>query len=182
MFRFVLFIIVIFVSFGYKNILNFEKILWQADRKLTWQDFKGKVEKDTISDLTVARVCVKIDITYINDSENGIPKFKVESFMIPKLSWTIIDDAYNLEHEQLHFDLTEIYARKTRRAFDSLSKKKVKAYELYHKTFNNYYEQLMKAHKKYDSEVYFNVKRQNLWKNKIRNELKKMDSYKLLED
>jgi hypothetical protein len=59
--------------------------------------------------------------------ENGMPNFLVTNSFIRNQAWTKdTTSAGTLQHEQLHFDIAEIYARKIRKAVDSLRRKNVK--------------------------------------------------------
>ena len=92
-------------------------------------------------------------------------------------SWTKTNDKIALQHEQLHFDIAEVYARKIRKAFDSLNIKKCKTEYIY----NGIYIRLGKAceeyQDKYDSEVYFDSIQQKKWGSKVTLELERLKKY-----
>ncbi len=92
-----------------------EKIPWNEDRKLTWADFKGVPNGP--SDY-VASTNSGVSFSYSYREPNGIGeiKFTVLSNFYPELSWyrpSKVSD-YILTHEQMHFDISEIHARKLR--------------------------------------------------------------------
>ena len=88
-----------------------EVIVWQKNRKLTWDDYQGKRQKRFAAASTVYSMYRNVSKT---PSGNIIAS--VKAFFYPKDSWKSnwIDDAL-LAHEQKHFDIVELYARKLRK-------------------------------------------------------------------
>lgn len=161
---------------------NFEdenKILWSATKKLTWDDFKGIA--DTTDAFTGAMTYseIKIDESHL---ENKIPVYKIGCYFIKNKSWRITNDAYSLSHEQLHFDIAELFARKMRKAYDSLNKKRIVNVEPYENIFNLYGNRLEKYQNLYDNEVYFNEKKQAYWGNKIASDLVKYKKWEYIKN
>ncbi|MDO6392067.1 DUF922 domain-containing protein [Pontibacter sp. BT731] len=98
-------------------------ITWSKSRKLTWQDFKGKVEKETTytvinlkkqGEADAARSRIAISLSY--GCENGKADHEVYTEFEQSNSWTIpeLQSPEVLAHEQLHFDIAELHARKLR--------------------------------------------------------------------
>lgn len=114
-----------------------ERIAWQDDRPLKWSDFKGT--PDYLMDF-VATTNSGMSHSYIIDGNGLLIKSSstVYAHFYPTFSWYKQADttATILRHEQNHFDITELYARKLRKRiqeyhFTSNSKNEVKAlYEL----------------------------------------------------
>jgi uncharacterized protein DUF922 len=98
---------------------NEEKIFWQKNRRLTWDDYKGKPQHRPAEASTVYSM---YRVIYVDADKNIMAS--VKAVFYPKDSWKghYIDDAL-LAHEQRHFDIVELYARKLRK---QLSKIKVK--------------------------------------------------------
>lgn len=90
-------------------------IEWHPDRKLTWKDFQGKPFKTSWAAATTAS---GISYEYNGIERNGEYDldFKVTTYFYPDKSWyhPKLCDAVVLNHEQLHFDISEIFARKFR--------------------------------------------------------------------
>jgi hypothetical protein len=82
-------------------------ISWNAKQPLTWNDYLGS--PDPTSD-AAASTNTKISIDF-NMSSTGFT-YKVKSFFSKQKSWAIHKSAYILSHEQGHFDIAEIFARK----------------------------------------------------------------------
>ncbi len=155
---------------------------WNEAKKLTWKDFQSSPDPNSEA---VALTASGITFGYSlkTTSSNHIVDFSVsvESHFYPKKSWYLRDRANNyiLAHEQLHFDITELYARKFR---EQLTKVKVNQnlkseLKALHKTINK---SLNETQKKYDAQSNhsINVEVQKQWELLIHSELKKLDQYK----
>ncbi len=93
-----------------------ERIEWHADQKIAWDMFKA-VPNTTNG--YAATSSTGISQTYEINSNGYInkPSIRVKAHFYPKYSWYNAKDtsAYLLAHEQAHFDITEIHARKLRK-------------------------------------------------------------------
>lgn len=81
-----------------------------------WDDFKGKKpHKSKFAAATASFIHYKLD-RYSEDSID----IKVYCLFIAKKSWKKSKNPtpYLLKHEQLHFDITELYTRKLRQSFN----------------------------------------------------------------
>ncbi|HKC68371.1 MAG TPA: DUF922 domain-containing protein [Bacteroidia bacterium] len=109
------FIILLLVSFGNTAFMpdgeKEEVIVWQKNRKLTWDDYQGKRQKRFAAASTVYSM-----YRHISKTPSGDIIATVKAYFYPKDSWksSWIDDAL-LAHEQKHFDIVELYARKLRK-------------------------------------------------------------------
>jgi predicted secreted Zn-dependent protease len=90
---------------------NEELVKWNASKKLTWADYKSK--PDPTSD-AAASTTTYLKVEY-NISSTKFD-FKIESFFSKTRSWGLHKTAYILSHEQGHFDIAEVYARKLYKA------------------------------------------------------------------
>jgi predicted secreted Zn-dependent protease len=149
-------------------------IQWSADRKLTWQDFKAPPDKNsTNAALTSSRI--NIDFGYNN---SGL-KYNIKCRFDQNLSWGRIKNDYILAHEQGHFDIAEIHARKLH--------KSLKAYKFNMRTVgkdvNEIYGAVMKEHhayqSQYDNETDYsrNTEKQGQWRDKIDQELNSLQEF-----
>ncbi len=98
-----------------------EKILWKQDRKLTWKDFKAP---STTHYEFVAVTSSGIWFNYSYAEHNGkiTYDYSVQSYFYPQKSWYNPKEAtpYILQHEQTHFDISELHARKLRKLISQL--------------------------------------------------------------
>ena len=145
---------------------------WSLERRLTWNDFQGSVPANAPN---AALTSSTIGFNY-GYSETGFT-YSITCSFDKKLSWGRIKNAYILGHEQGHFDIAELYARKFNKALAN--------YKVNHRTLksdvNNLYMSLMQEHSRtqnqYDDETDFsrNPDEQLRWLKKID---KMLDDYK----
>jgi hypothetical protein len=84
-----------------------ELIDWKGAKKLTWTDYKGQPQAGTDA---AAATTTYLGIEYLID-EKGFT-FKIQCRFSKTKSWGKSKTDYILEHEQGHFDIAEIFARK----------------------------------------------------------------------
>src|SRR5262245_30641208 len=88
-----------------------DTIQWRSDYKLKWEDFLGKV--DSLSTYgAVSNVLIKFSF-HNNDKDFT---YKIYCAFNKRTSWVRIPTCDGLIHEQGHFDIGEIFARKLRQA------------------------------------------------------------------
>ncbi|EID73678.1 hypothetical protein W5A_10195 [Imtechella halotolerans K1] len=99
-----------------------EVIKWDRNRLLTWKDFQGKPQKDSDVAATTASG-VFYSIKYGTKGSEVRVVVDVYAYFSPRQSWYHKDmaDDHLLSHEQLHFDITELYARKLRKKIATYS-------------------------------------------------------------
>ena len=97
-----------------------EKISWNAEKSLSWSDFKASPKKHLPYK---ANTNSGISFSWnSSESSSGIElNYEVGSNFYPNRSWVkeIEEVDYLLAHEQLHFDITELHARKLRKSLES---------------------------------------------------------------
>jgi hypothetical protein len=84
-----------------------ELISWTEGRKLTWADYKGNPKSGTDA---VASTATYLGIEY-NFNSKGFG-YKITCNFSKTRSWGLHKTEYILAHEQGHFDIAEIFARK----------------------------------------------------------------------
>src|SRR5688500_18228085 len=92
------------------HALSAQPDLMEWGKPLRYEDFLAKPdEKDTAA----ARIDVSIELGYIPDKK-GLMKYQTKAFMDRSSSWMKLQHRkkYVLEHEQGHFDLAAIIAKK----------------------------------------------------------------------
>jgi len=154
-----------------------EKIIW-GQREIQWDDFKGVPPKDHNS-FTGAITSTIISTEY-GGFPGSIPTTKVQCYFIKNKSWTLLKDSYSLAHERLHFDISEVFARKIRKAFDSLRVNEITELAEYEQIVEIYDKKQKAFNREYDTQVYSNKEKQELWSEKIKSELKALGEYKCL--
>ena len=92
-----------------KKIVNNdnEMIPWRTQRKLTWDDFLSEPQKQGDA---VASTSTSLGISY--QVKNSELTYSITCNFAKKKSWGLLKTEYILAHEQAHFDITELHARK----------------------------------------------------------------------
>lgn len=156
-------------------------ISWRDNYRLTWHDFKAKPKHSVNAVATTAS-----GITFgfsVRESDKHVISFttEVNAHFYPEQSWYKPERAnkHVLGHEQLHFDITELYARKFRKRISLLKTTNDVTSRLraIHKIIN---EELAAYQNKYDTETDFsrNIPVQQQWEAFIKTELKTLDHFK----
>lgn len=99
-----------------------EAYLWDSKTRLTWDDFKGVVPPDSAPAATTASgISYKYSANLLHHEVQL--DFEVNAFFYPNESWYKPDVCNNLilSHEQLHFDISELFARKMRKRLNETS-------------------------------------------------------------
>ncbi|NMH89383.1 DUF922 domain-containing protein [Flavivirga algicola] len=157
---------------------------WNASYKLSWSDFKDTPDKSTSA---VAITASGITFGFsVRTSDNCVVSFTSEVYahFYPEKSWYKKEqaDIHVLGHEQLHFDITELHARKFRQRISQVKVSNSVRNEL--KTLHNIInKELSQMQSRYDSETNYsrNVEAQAKWDIYIANELKKLSKYKSVD-
>ncbi len=99
--------LVSFFSFE-KTFSPSDRIRWEPSRKLTFSDFKGDVPSVTPWAATTSSEIY----FYYESVNNKLTKVVVYASFNQEKSWMKKHLPVVLAHEQLHFDITEVFARK----------------------------------------------------------------------
>lgn len=143
---------------GYSQELG-EGVPWREDFRLQWDDFKGKAPTGAAPAATTAS---GISYSYSANllHHEVFLDHQVTAYFYPNESWyrPELCDGNTLAHEQLHFDISELFARKMRNRLDRTSfSDDVKA-EV-RKIYNDILEELRDFQAQYDRETDFSRNR-----------------------
>lgn len=172
-----IFIILIAIQFSFAQE---DKMFWKEGRKLTWNDFKEKAPSFHSS---AAITASGLSYGFSADINRGnvVVNYEIKAYFLTNESWVkprFKNDEYLLEHEQLHFDITELYVRKFRKKLKGVHFTKDVENQI-----NAIYKPIAKARiemqKRYDAETDHsrNRTKQYQWKIKIATELKKLQEF-----
>lgn len=89
---------------------------WQPERRLVWDDFLCTPQKQGDA---VASTSTSLGISY--QVKNGKLAYAITCHFSKKKSWGLLKTDYILAHEQAHFDITELHARKLYQALHNYS-------------------------------------------------------------
>ena len=181
----------IFFLIGFISLMSFsfvkdDFILWQENKKLKIQDFKAD-NKDTVKvnqqQFLGAISAIRIEYSSFQRNKNSVPDFSIKTYFDPNESWMLLKNDYVLQHEQIHFDLTELYARKMRKSVESLRQKNVTNISIYRKKIQRWNAMKEKASNQFDADnqdYYIKIgqkilfqknPKQEAWKKKVDREL-----------
>ena len=188
----------IFFLIGFISLMSFsfvkdDFILWQENKKLKIQDFKAD-NKDTIKvnrqQFLGAISAIRIEYSSFQRNKNSVPDFSIKTYFDPNESWMLLKNDYVLQHEQIHFDLTELYARKMRKSVESLRQKNVTNISIYRKKIQHWNVMKEKASNQFDADnqdYYIKIgqkilfqknPKQEAWKKKVDRELFQYNLFK----
>lgn len=92
-----------------------DEIKWVPGKRLAWEDFKGSPDKASDKD-----ALTESGITFSWTCDNRGFKAMAYAMFVPSKSWVKSPTPRLLRHEQTHFDITEIHARKIRKYFGEM--------------------------------------------------------------
>lgn len=151
-----------------------ELIKWSGTNRLTWADYKARPDRN--SDAAASTTTYLIVSYNISNSDFS---FKIESKFSKSRSWGLHKTVYILSHEQGHFDISEIFARKFY--------KKLKEYRFNKRTYQQDLKRIYQAildekeemQNEYDRETNhsINKEKQEEWLKKIANLLREYKDY-----
>lgn len=133
-------IVLLFCSFSCNQINN--KLLWYSSLKLSWRHFKGNPEANNYT----AYIACSIEYKKLADN-----KFAIYAYMNKNLSWHKWKAYQCLPHEQYHFNIAELYARKLRKYI--IENKFVFESTEFMRAYNEHLYELKTAQQKYDNET-----------------------------
>lgn len=149
---------------------NNDVIYWSPNYKLNWDDFAGnpRFDYESISALTSS------GIIHYKGCKDGEITFKVQAYFEKNESW-VKEEArtdHHLTHEQIHFDITELAARRLRK---SLKKRKFKCgeeeeFEIFVSTFIENWRVEQKTYD-FESQHSLDKEQQKEWFYKVQMEL-----------
>ncbi|MGB1451395.1 MAG: hypothetical protein ACPG7E_06770 [Marinirhabdus sp.] len=157
-----------------------EKIGWKEKPKLQWSDFKGTPPAGT-GFVASTSSGISFSFSYKSGPNGTELNYEVYANFYPYRSWVVAgnDTGYILRHEQAHFDITEIFARKFRKKlaatnFTGPAKSKIET------MYREMEEERVYFQKLFDSETdHSRIPEQEiLWERKIATMLKQLDAWK----
>lgn len=149
-------------------------IPWMQDRRLGWDDFLGEPQRNSEA---VASTSTSLGVSY-RIEENQLVYTITCDFSKLK-SWGLLRTDYILAHEQGHFDITELYARRLHEALQQYSFNR----RTYKQDINAIYQKVVREKEEmqhaYDEESDHSRKRklQYEWERKIEQLLKDTEAF-----
>ena len=155
-----------------KKLRN-DTIVWRADSLLNKDDFKSR-SKGSALGFTASGI-------FLYPSENaGVLVFYVEAIFVKSKSYITKYSDYVLKHEQLHFDVCELYARKLRQKINEIDFKKVKnVQQVIQNAYAKINTEFGREQEKYDKDTEhgLNAAKQQVWADDIQKRIKELDAF-----
>ena len=159
----------------YSNEQN--EVEWDKERKLIWEDFKGTPPSISETNAAASTRC-GFDVSAESNDNKELIAVTIKNIFYCDKSWVRPDKRNRsdlLEHEQAHFDLCEVYARRLRRrVLDSNQKLDID------KAIYEVFDAFKQRQKLYDKETNHsrNKEKQVEWLITIADELLELSSFK----
>lgn len=111
-------------SFSQSDSLKIESdevIYWSENNLLKYIDFQARQDSSYNVDGLLANATAATEIRFsVFTNDDGNTCFKVMNVFLRNKSWMVKKTPYVLQHEQLHFDISEVYARRIRKRLSQL--------------------------------------------------------------
>lgn len=158
------------------------KITWNEEARLTWDDFQGVPLEET-----PFHANTNTGLSYSwglkGTSQSMELEYHVETFFYPELSWVQSDSKNDhlLKHEQLHFDISELHARKLRKLLANVDASKLNkdSKEYLNKLYQKVDKERSAMQNTFDKESdhSLNVEAELRWQQFVKQELDKFQAY-----
>ena len=156
-----------------------KKIKWSDDRPLTWEDFQAEPDA-TNSYSANTNSGISYGWNYSTASGEPILDHEVFTNFYPERSWVkdIENEEYLLAHEQLHFDISELHARKLRKVLDEYEIGRSIRQDL-KRLYNRIEAERDSMQNKFDKETsHSEIREEEMrWRGFVQQELKKLEKY-----
>jgi Bacterial protein of unknown function (DUF922) len=165
-----IFLLLPFIGFAQTD--SEELLRWNANKRLSWSDYKAVPNPDSDAAASTSTI---LSIEYKMSSSNF--GYSIKSYFSKTRSWGLHKTAYILSHEQGHFDIAEIFARKLHKEMSKyVFNKKTYQKEL-KKIYEDISEEKDKMQNEYDKETNhsINKEKQAAWLKKIETLLKEYE-------
>lgn len=155
-------------------------ICYHKKVKLSWNDFQGQVDS-SLSTYSLANAVSKISILVKKTYSGDTLKFNVLNRFDKSVSWVLEPkdtSSQLLRHEQLHFDISELYARKIRKILSQIDQDDIDNFD-FRGEVSKILSERDERDAKYDYETNHGVllDEQKRWNEKIMKELAELEAY-----
>lgn len=163
-------------AFHGRELPQNDTLLWATNAKLTWDDFHAKPPTNS-SFAAFTYTIVNMEYSVVIEGESLKPKFNISAAFNRRKSWVQkkpeAQTMHILKHEQGHFDIAELTARKLRKRLKSDTYNRRNYREQINSTYQTCIEEGEKLQALYDEETQHGLekKRQAEWLKRIALEL-----------
>ncbi len=170
--------LLLLILFSLSNVqaqdANEDILTWSKDRKLTWSDYKASPNPKSDAAATTS---TSLSIDY--HIKDGQFSYTIKSWFSQTKSWGRHKTDYILAHEQGHFDIAEVYARKLHQRMSAYQFKK----QTYQKDLDRIYKEVADekaaVQQQYDRETRHSIDevKQAEWLKKISRMLEELKEF-----
>lgn len=150
-------------------------IEWTENYSLSWSDFNGKPGIEAIGDAGTA-VAIKAKPFMVKNKVH----YDVYALFNKNKSWYRDQSSTLLAHEQLHFDIAELYARKARKKIKELAAAGETDLKVYNREVQKILNESNLVDQRYDVETLHGAmtNKQKEWREKVKAEILALEKYK----
>ena len=150
-----------------------DAIRW-GTKELSWSDFKGRPNPRGLPIGAETMSVIHIEISEVQPHH---PQAIVEALFDPQKSWVSNRHPLLLEHERVHFAISELYARKLRKQLGNMTLDEATYEDQAIHLFHQMNRQMDQYQTQYDRETDFsrNVAMQAKWNEDIKAQLQKLE-------
>ncbi len=158
-------------------------IFWDEDNKLTKSDFKGSViDSIKTKQFGITPTAVSfIGLSIIYKHVQGNLQVSIKSYFDRNKSFYRDSIGKStLDHEQCHFDISELYVRKMRKKISNLKRKNIYTEKAFNAVIDSLNVERYKYNDKFDFDTFYGSIEsvQNEWIERIQSELNELSDFK----
>lgn len=164
--------LLLFIAFAFTDDNHI--IWWKDSQKLQWTDFRAKPDKSSpYKALTESGI--KIEIA----AKGNDATIVLRTYFDKNNSWKKEENDNLLQHEQLHFDITELCTRKFRQKLDGKTFKISTFQSQLNAMHSEAFRESKQMQQQYDNDTDHSVKtaEQQKWNRKVAEEIKSLNAY-----
>ncbi|MBE7174111.1 MAG: DUF922 domain-containing protein [Williamsia sp.] len=149
-------------------------LLWNESPRLTWSDFKGAPPPNA-TNAALTSSGVTLDYT----ANGRYLTYKIGCHFDKSRSWGRVKNNLILAHEQGHFDLSEVYARRLHKALSHYRYRNSSVGDDVNRIYQNVMQELQQRQSLYDTQTDHsrNIRAQQEWLLIIQEELDDLEAY-----
>lgn len=168
-------IYLLFFKIGLNQVYQSDNSIIWGKKIIVWSDFQGNADKNSLDE---AHLSYSLEMNGRYKTKDSL-YYNVTAIFNKSESWTKNNSNYILEHERLHFDISELYARKIRKKLTESYFTESTLLKEVNEIYVNYKNELRTRQKNYDSETNHSINKvqQEIWDKKIQEELLKLKMY-----
>ena len=151
---------------------TYNEIIWKNNLPLNWSDFSSNTQSGHFDALTATAIYFSVtEKPYSFEIEAYSIFDKKESWVNPKRATKVL-----LAHEQLHFDIAEVWTRKLRARVSQLDEQSTEAFM---QLYDEHLAGMASMQEQYDADTHHstNAKAQQKWTVYVKKELDLLSQY-----